>query len=162
MLHSDCAKSTFIFRLVQRNLIVLAHNALIIPVVFVLFSVPLSWKMLWFIPGFLLVAGNVFWIAFCLAIICARYRDVPQIISSAMQLVFFVTPIMYMPEQLSDRIQVIEWNPFANLLQLMTSPLLGEQPTLWHYQYCLVLFLVGVIFSLWFVAKYSKRVVYWL
>ena len=55
------------------------------------------------------------------SILCARFRDVPQIVSSIMQVVLLlVTPVMYLPKQLAHRsVNFLKWNPFANLLEVV-------------------------------------------
>jgi ABC-type polysaccharide/polyol phosphate export permease len=40
--------------------------------------------------GLPLVIVNGLWFGFFLAIVCARFRDVPQIVTSIMQVVFFI------------------------------------------------------------------------
>jgi lipopolysaccharide transport system permease protein len=156
-------RSMFIFRLLYRNAIVFAHNVLIIPAVFVFFNIVPNWNLLWFVPGALLVVLNCFCVGLVLAIICARYRDLPQIVSSVMQIVFFVTPVMFRPAQLPDWAGAIfRWNPFANLLEIVREPMLGRMPSGWAVGYCAVtLMLAGLIASV-FTRNYGPRVVYWL
>ena len=108
-------RSLFSFRVIARNLIVAAHNVVIIPVVFFLFDVGINANIFWLAAGLVLLVVNAFWVAYLLSIICARYRDVPQIVCSIMQVVFFITPVMYLPAQLAQRgVSVLKWNPFAN------------------------------------------------
>ena len=77
------------------------HNVLIIPIVFAIYHVGVNANILWLAVGLLLVIANGFWFGFFLAIVCARFRDVPQIMTSIMQVVFFITPVMFTPAQLS-------------------------------------------------------------
>jgi homopolymeric O-antigen transport system permease protein len=162
ILHISIAKSTFMFRMIYRNLLVLCHNVLIIPLVFVVFQVGINWNILWLIPGFFLVALNCFWIGYCAAIICARYRDVPQIIASLMQIMFFVTPIMFKPGQLGEHSYILYANPLASFLEVLRNPILGEPPSALALAICVALLVVGSLIMLAFAGKYSQRVVYWL
>lgn len=162
ILHISVAKSTFILRMIYRNILVLAHNILILPVVFVIFWVGLNWNILWLIPGLILVILNCFWIGYCLAIICARYRDVPQIIASVMQIMFFVTPIMFKPSQLGEHADILLANPLADFLEVLRDPILGTAPSMSAFAVCIGLLVFGWLMMLPFVGRYSQRVVYWL
>jgi len=156
-------RSTFVFRLIYRNIIVFLHNLLIVPIVFLLFHVKITWSILWFVPGALLVTLNCFCVAVVLAIVCARYRDLPQIVSSVMQVVFFVTPVMFRPSQLpGEASAIIRWNPFANLLEIVRDPLLGHMPSLWAISYCAVTLIISGLIASVFTRRYGPRVVYWL
>jgi lipopolysaccharide transport system permease protein len=106
---------------------------------------------------------NGFWVGYLLAIICARFRDVPQIVSSIMQLVFFITPIMYLPEQLGQRgIGVLKWNPFAIILEVVRNPLLGEAPSRWALVSSFAMAAIGFSLLVPIVGRYATRVIYWL
>src|SRR5581483_8411995 len=52
ILHVSIARSAFIFRMIYRNLLVLLHNVLIIPLVFLTFQIGINWNILWLIPDF--------------------------------------------------------------------------------------------------------------
>ena len=97
MRYTYLPRSAFVFRLLCRNLAISAHNVLIIIGVFIYFGVSINWNILWLIPGLALVILNCFWGAFVLGIVCTRYRDVPQIVASVVQIAFFVTPVMFLP-----------------------------------------------------------------
>jgi lipopolysaccharide transport system permease protein len=52
-----------------------------------------------------------------LATINVFYRDVQQALSIALQFAFWLTPIVYVPEMLSARIQsILSWNPMWPLI----------------------------------------------
>lgn len=163
MKYTYTPRSTFIFRLLYRNAIVFAHNVLIIPVVFVIFAVAPSWNTLWVVPGALLVVLNCFCVGLVLAIVCARYRDLPQIVSSVMQIVFFVTPVMFRPVQLPAVAgPIVRLNPFANLLEVVRDPMLGHMPSAWALGYCALALAVSAFTAAYFTRNYGPRVVYWL
>ena len=60
---------------------------------------------------------------------CSRFRDVPPIVGSVMQIAFFVTPIVWRPEQLGARGWWLPYNPFDALLEMVRQPLLGHEAT---------------------------------
>ncbi len=156
-------RSLFTFRVIARNLIVAAHNVVIIPLVFFWFDVGINANILWLVVGLALFVANAFWVAYFLSVICARYRDVPQIVTSVMQVVFFVTPVMYLPAQLVHRgVGVLKWNPFANVLEVVRDPILGMAPSGWALGSCAIMAIVGLAVVVPFAGRYAPRVVYWM
>jgi ABC-type polysaccharide/polyol phosphate export permease len=83
-------RSLLVFRVMARTFVVAAHNIVIIPIVFAFFHVGVNANILWLALGISLIIVNAFWFGFFLAIVCARFRDVPQIVTSIMQVVFFI------------------------------------------------------------------------
>ena len=156
-------KSTFIMRVMVRNLMAFAHNVLIIPVVFILFLYPPSLVAFLAIPGLLLVLTGVFMASISLALLCTRFRDMPQIVNNLLQLAFFVTPIMWHVEQLGPNAFYIDvFNPFAAFLRVIAEPLLGRVPALQTYLSVLVTLGVLTLIAWPVFAKFRARIVYWL
>lgn len=161
--HVFLPRSLLIFRVMARTLVVAGHNILIIPIVFAVYHVGLNANILWLAIGFPVVIANGFWFGFVLAIVCARFRDVPQIVTSIMQIVFFITPVMFTPAQLSHRgISALKWNPFASLLEVLTAPLLGARPSDFALISCVVMAAIGFLVVIPFAGRYAPRAVYWL
>ncbi len=122
-----------VLRCVARNVIVLAHNLVVPIVVFALFD---SWpgaRAVLALPGLALWFLDGIAACFLLGSICARFRDVPPIIGSIMQIAFYITPIVWKPAQLGRHGWWLPLNPFYTLLELVRGPLLGGLPgwTLW-------------------------------
>ena len=82
-----------------------------------IFFVPIGWPGWLFIPGVCLIALNGLWMMLLLGTLCARFRDLPQIISSFVQVVFFMTPVIGRA--------AMNFNPFAALLAVARDPLIG-------------------------------------
>ena len=161
--HISLPRSLFAYRVLARNLIIAGHNILIIPIVFIIFHVGITANILWLAVGLALVSINGFWIGYFLSIVCARFRDIPQIVASIMQVVFFVTPVMFLPSQLAKRgISVVKWNPFANLLEVVRDPILGAVPSAWALGSCAAMALVGFLVLIPFAGRYAPRVIYWV
>lgn len=159
---TDLPKFTYILRTLVRSLIVFAHNLVIIPILFLICWTPIGWPILLFIPGLILALLNLAWIAYFLAIMSARFRDVPQIIQSVVQIAFFITPVVFRPNQLPPDHPIIVLNPFASLLSVFRDPLLSQVPSFTTYASVLVMLIVGWTVTLNFASRYSHRVVYWL
>ncbi|ALM85285.1 ABC transporter permease [Bordetella sp. N] len=153
-----------IFRMIWRNLIILAHNIVIFPLVLLAVQKPVGWVALMSIPGLLLVVLNLIWGAILLATICSRYRDITQIVTSALQIVFYLTPIMWLPHLLPARAStyIVDSNPFYHLLELVRAPLLGELPSAENWWVSAAMCVVGWVITLAFYGRYRRRVVYWV
>ena len=156
-------KTIFVIRLLVRNLIVLAHNIVIVPLAFILFLRPPSPLVIMAIPGLCIVVACLFLITLMLGVLATRFRDLPQIISNVLQLLFFVTPVMWRADQMSpERQQIITLNPFAALLQIVADPILGTYPTATAYGVSLVFLVVLALLALPLFARFRARIVYWL
>ena len=153
-----------ILRMIWRNMLILGHNIVIFPLVLLVVGKSLSLMAFICIPGFLLVVANLAWIALIVGVLCARYRDLPQIVGSIMQIIFYLTPIMWMPSLLPQRagLYLLDLNPAYHLLEIVRSPLLGQLPTVTNWEVSLALALIGWIMALVVYGRYKRRIPYWL
>lgn len=155
--------SVHIYRLMAKNLVVLVHNALIIVVVLI-FLPPAKWHNLWLFPlGLLLVLGNLFGIALLLALLSARFRDIPQLVSNIVQLAFFLSPIIWKADMLKPEHQfVADLNPLYHFMEVIRAPLVGSPIHINSWLMVLgLLVLINVISFLVF-ARFRARVPYWI
>jgi lipopolysaccharide transport system permease protein len=115
-------------RSVIRNTIILAHNAIVVIALYIIMGRPVSLYALWAIPGLLVWWLDAIAISLLLGAVCARFRDIPQIVASIMQIAFFLTPVMWYPDILQGHpgaFMLIRFNPFFYLLEAVRAPLLG-------------------------------------
>lgn len=156
-------KSMFIFRMLIRNTMVFAHNLVLVPIVMALFGITPTWATLLFIPAFLLTLANGVWIAMILGPLCTRFRDLPPIVASVVQIAFFASPVMWFRSQLGDHNQVwVMWNPFAVFLELLREPLLGRVPGAHWWLLALAITAVGFAVGIAFFARFRARITYYL
>jgi ABC-type polysaccharide/polyol phosphate export systems, permease component len=96
--------------------------------------------------------------------LCARYHDLAQIVTSVLQVAFYLTPIIWMPSLLPDRMSAtfLHLNPFYHLLEIIRAPLLGAVPSLTSWLVVLIISIVGWGFTLLVFSRLRHRVVYWL
>lgn len=151
-------------RMLWRNILIFTHSIMIFPLVLLAVDKPLSWIALVSIPGFLLTAINMTWIALILGVSCARYRDLPEIVGSILQIFFYLTPIMWMPHLLPARagIYLLDLNPVYHLLEIVRSPLLGKLPTMTNWTVSVSMALAGWVLALIIFGHYKRRIVFWL
>lgn len=158
----DLPLSMFPLRVVWRNLIIFLHNAVIYVVVVLVFDVTLSWSLPLVIPGLLLLLANAIWSATLLGILSARFRDLPQIVSSFLQVAFFITPIIWMPEAIPNRPLLVEGNPFYHFIELIRAPMLGHTPTLMNWSVVLAITFGGWAGTFLFYRRFHSRIAYWV
>ena len=157
--------SLYIHRIVTRNLIIFFHNIIVMIPIYLIFhaSVKINFHTLLLIPGLMLTYIDAMIYGLILAIICARFRDMGQIIKSLVQVIFFLTPVMWSIDILSPSKQIfIKLNPFYSLLELIRAPLLGTSPTLFNFVCVLFISLIGLLICLKLFLPYRSRIIYWL
>jgi lipopolysaccharide transport system permease protein len=151
-----------LFQVIWRNIIVFAHSFPIFAVVLFYLGPSFSPVMLLAIPGFILVVLNIVWIGLAVAILCARYRDVAPIIASVLQLVFFLTPVMWDYRQQRVDPLFVALNPFAAYIELVRSPLLERVPDAAFVLCALATLLVGTSVAAVLFVRARQRIVYWV
>ncbi|MBR0672671.1 ABC transporter permease [Neoroseomonas soli] len=112
-------------RVVFRNAVVAAHNLPLIAVVFALYGVAPGWGALLAIPGLILFAVAAFAASILLGMLCARFRDIPPIVGSVMQLAFFISPVIWKPDMVGHWEPLLPLNPFFALMETVRDPLIG-------------------------------------
>lgn len=157
-----CPLTVFLIQTIFRNLIVGAHNATI----YLLIAVPLGVFpgpsiLLWPL-GLSLVLICLGWIALVVAVVSARYRDVPLITQNILNILFWFTPLMYFPEQLGQRRYLADYNPFTHMIALVREPLLGSVPSLNDWLIVIAIAVTGWLGTFLFFARFRARIVYWL
>jgi ABC-2 type transport system permease protein/lipopolysaccharide transport system permease protein len=150
------------WRTVYRNLIILAHNMVIVPFVLVIFGVPVGWSVVIIVPALAVLTVNGLWISVLLGMISARYRDVPPIVMSLVQVIFFVTPIFWPPEALGVWMQALPLNPLFAAIDVIRAPLLGQAPLTYSWPVLLVVTVLGSLGTFALFAKFRSRVTYWI
>jgi ABC-2 type transport system permease protein len=151
-----------ILRVIWKNLIVFAHNMIIyILVMLIYLRIP---GMAFFLAplGLALIALNGVACGMILGVLSARFRDVPQIIINAVQLAFFITPVLWKPENLKTKILVVELNPLYYLIELVRKPLLGETPPLSLWAIAIGFTVINLIVGFSLFTRFRGRISYWL
>ncbi len=153
---------TFLFRTVTRNLIVLAHQLVVIVGVLAWFGLLGRMEPLYALAGFALATLNIVWMALVVGVISTRFRDVPQIVGAVLQVLLFMTPVFWRPEAISTHRFVLSANPLYHMLEITRRPLMGEVAPANAWYACAGLAVVGWIATLLLFAVTRRRVVHYL
>lgn len=149
-------------RVLAKNLMMLGHNFLV--VIVTLFFLPPERidVTLLAVIGLFLVVVNLFWIGLLLAIVCARFRDIPQIVGGIVQVAFFLTPIVWKADMLGENRHVADWNFLYHLIEVVRTPLLGQFPSQLSWWVVSVGAVMGTVAALVFFSRFRSRIAYWL
>ncbi|MDQ2583208.1 galactan export ABC transporter permease subunit Wzm/RfbD [Saccharothrix yanglingensis] len=184
--HLPAPITVHVLRMVWRQVLFLAHNLIVYVIVVTIFfptlvepyqmegdpvtQPGLSWMALMAIPGFVLVVVNAVWMALLFGIISTRFRDIPPVISSFINLVFFMTPIVWhvgVLNKVTDgegswRTLIAELNPIFHFVEIVRAPMLGHAQDWHHWVVVGAITVVGWTLALVAMRNYRARVSYWV
>ncbi|MFT8717365.1 ABC transporter permease [Gluconobacter potus] len=149
-------------RVVVRNAIVFAHNIVVPLGVFALYHLWPGMDALLAIPALVLWGLDGFAACMLFGSLCARFRDVAPIIGALLQIVFYVTPVIWMPQQLGPRAAYLLYNPFYPLLEIVREPLLGHVPSLQIWGIALATSVVFWLIAVRSFIRVRSRLVFWI
>lgn len=149
-------------QLLLRHLVTFAHNLVVVVIVFLIYPPDLGWNMLLAVPGLLLVSFTLLGIIELVGFFGARFRDLEPLLGAVMQPLFFVTPVIFRPEQLGESHLILALNPFAYWLSLIRDPLMGATPTAatWLVSALMAVVIWGA--ALVMMARKRVRLAYWV
>jgi ABC-type polysaccharide/polyol phosphate export permease len=154
---------TFVWRTVLRNVINLGHHLVIVLAVLVYFG---SWRHANFLGaalGLAFLVINAAWLSTLAAIASARFRDIPQIVTSVMQFAIFMTPVFWTPDRIrSAHPAVLDLNPFYHLLEAVRAPLMGAEVAPHTYAFLAAMAAGGWIAAFCVFARTRRRIVHYL
>ncbi len=192
--HLPAPLTVYALRTVWRQIIMFAHNLIVYVLVIAIFFGGLDhkyalatgvcepnstaichpgfgWYTLSAIPAFGLLALNAGWVILFLGVISTRFRDFPQLISSIIQLMFYMTPIVWPIDQLyaGGGRETVSWalpyvylNPFYHVVQIIRAPLIGQAVSIWSWVVVTGITIVGWALALFVMRNYRSRVSYWV
>jgi lipopolysaccharide transport system permease protein len=156
-------KSVFPARVVLRCFFNFCHDIVIVLVVLLIYRTAADRGIALIIPGLLLLALNGLWVALLMGMLCTRFRDLPPIVASVIQVAFFVTPVIWVPSSLSGHAAVLlGFNPFAVFLSLVRDPLMGQAIPLSRWFVAFAITAAGWTVAFLAFARFRARITYWL
>jgi ABC-type polysaccharide/polyol phosphate export permease len=154
--------SQYLYRMVARNVIIFGFNMIIYVLVLFLFPPGTSSNYFLFIPGFILFLLNTVWASLSFGILSARYRDVPQIVASVLQILFIITPVFWSVETLPNRPELVTYNPAYHLLEVVRRPLLAESPSALSWAVAATTAVLGWAATIALFRRAYSRIAYWV
>ncbi len=166
--HLPAPISIHVYRLVWRQTLFFLHNLIVYAVMLVVFPQPLLWTDLAALPAFALLVLNGAWVALLIGIVSTRFRDLPPVTQSVVQLLFFLTPIVWIYEDLvanpnvAQRARIVEFNPIFHFVEILRRPMLGMDQHLHNWIVVGAITVVGWTLTLLVMRRYRGRVAYWV
>lgn len=154
--------SLYIYQVIWKNILIFLHNLVIYAIILMFVRVPIGWNVMLSLVGFVLIVTNALWICVILGGLSARFRDVPPIVSSVMQVAFFLTPVFWTPGSLPSREVFVHLNPFYYLIDIVRMPLLGQTPPWSMWLVLAGMNLASAVVAMVFFARYRARIAYWV
>ncbi len=152
----------YIFKFLVRNLMILGHNFAVYLLVVCFFKLNPGWKVLIALPGLALLLLNLYWICMLVALVSTRYRDLVSIVNNAVQILFFVTPISWMPKLLGEDSIIVKFNPMVYFLDVVRLPLLGYYPSSLAWIVNISLGIFGLSMSILIFNAVRYRIPFWV
>ncbi len=152
----------FIFRMINRNLLIFFHNFIVYLLVVIFFEVHVNLAVLWAIPGLVLVTANLAGLSVILSLLGTRFRDLPPIITAMTTIIFFISPINWQSKLIGENSLIVRLNPVSYLLDLIRTPLLGAAPHSSSVWVCLTTMVIIWVLALWAFSAHRKKIPFWL
>ncbi|AKK07626.1 galactan export ABC transporter permease subunit Wzm/RfbD [Corynebacterium testudinoris] len=163
------ALSVHVYRLVWRQTIFLAHNLVIWVILMLIFPRDLGWEILLTLPAMALLILNGVWVAMFFGIVATRYRDVAPLLEALVQLLFYITPIVWTTQTLKEqggdvaqRALLAEINPLFHYLEIIRAPMIGQPIAAYHWWIVLACTAIGLVLALLAMKQWRFRVSYWV
>lgn len=155
--------SVYLYQAIWRNIIVAAHSIVIFFIVAFLFGLFPRPVYILAIPGLAVFFLNVIWMAGIAAILSTRFRDFPMIVTNVFTALFWLTPIVYEPNQLGGRMErLITLNPLYHIVEVFRAPLLLSVPSATNWVVAVATAAVGWLLLILLFARARMRIPYWL
>jgi ABC-type polysaccharide/polyol phosphate export permease len=154
--------SIHVYRAVCRNFLVTAHSFILVPIGIVAFSLPVGWRLLELVPAIALLALNGVWATTVLALLSTRFRDVPPLMMSFLQVLFFVTPVMWPADALGDWRPIGTLNPLFAAIDVIRAPILGVPTVDTSWPLLLAATALGCTLAFALFARFRSRIAYWI
>lgn len=168
--HLPAPLSVHVYRLVWYQLLLFGHNLVVWVALMIVLQRPIGWEVLLAIPALALLLLNGVWFTLVIGIIATRFRDIPPLTGSIVQLAFFMTPIVWVYEdflnspnpEIAARARLAELNPFMHFLQIVRQPMIGDPVVGRYWVIAGAITVVGWTLALLVLRNYRARVSYWV
>lgn len=164
--HFNLPLSIYVYRSCCRNVLIFLHNLPIILCFIIYYKVEIDFKILLAIFGFFLISFLLINISIVISIVSSRFRDFPPLLTSLMQISFFITPVLWTSDTIILRFPDYKWildlNPFYHIIEIIRSPLMGNSSSITSWLAVLICSICSLLLSNYLMRKYRYSVIYWI
>jgi lipopolysaccharide transport system permease protein len=130
----------------------------------VIYRVPVGPGTLLAIPGLLMLMTTSLLLITIFAHLNTRFRDVAHMASVGMQVLFYVTPVIYPAALLTERrhlTPVVEFNPLYHVIEVVRQPLLSASPASAQNYLAMLMIIAGLsVAAVTVIATNQRRIVF--
>jgi len=152
----------FPIQLILNNYFVFLHGVIVHVWVLALMGKPL-----WLLPLGLAMSVVVVMIVYptvaLIGILGARFRDLGPAIGSVMFMMFLFTPVIWERRALTeDRRWLVDFNPFAHMIEIVRAPFIGNMPATESVIVCMVLAVAATLAGELVFRRTSRQLPFWV
>ena len=154
-----------LLKLLTTNIIYYLHNFVVVVLVFIVLQLVPAFSALIVLLTVPLVLGNLLWICVIVALLGTRYADLDELLHSTLRLVFFVTPILWIPHQhvRGPYIEALLYlNPFYYFIEVIREPLLYGTIPWFEIGVLAIVLPIGWLAASYLYARTRDSVALWL
>ncbi len=152
----------FLLQVVLRNWMIFLLILLVMAASLYWKSTPWTPTMLWALPALGIYLVTSLWLAAILAPLCARYRDLYHTVQTGMRLIFFATPILWMPQSSGKLALISRLNPISHFVAIVRDPLMYNRVPWDSWMLILAMNAVGVIAGVAIYATTRRSLPHWV
>ena len=153
---------TFVAQNIARHMIALFLMSLISLAAIFIYKYEQSWVTLSIIPAIFVLILNSIWVHIVFGIISTRFRDFMHLVRSIMHVMFFLTPILYMPSQIGPKAAILNYNPFTHFLAIVREPIVNGRISELGWTVVIGITIAGWAAALVLLRTKLRNVVFWI
>lgn len=168
--------SLYVYRAITRHMFSFALTAIVVAAALAILTATghadpppgeepkwgVTWTAWLVIPATAAFVLNALWVKLFFGVVCTRYRDIGHLIQAVMRVMFFLSPIFWMPQQMGEQVMaILWWNPLAHFIWILRTPLMYGDPAIESWIFVGVVTLVGWCLAFAAFALYRRRIVFW-
>lgn len=152
----------FFLQAIYRNWLVFGLTLLVMAGALVWQQKHWTLTMLMAIPALVSYMVAPMWLAAIMAPLCVRYRDVYHAMQTVMRLLFFITPIIWMPGTTPALAKLARLNPVTHFIEIVRGPLIYNTVPWDSWAIVLAINVAGLAVGAWAYASTRNKIAYWL
>jgi len=155
--------SVFVYKLVFRNVFNLLLTGVALALALVYLGQPLSLQgFIWALPAVIIIIYTGIWISLLLGIVTARFRDLQHMVSTIMRFAFFLTPVIWVAEDVGTQSRLANFNPITHFIAIVREPLLDGRVIMSHWWIVGAISVIGSIVTFAVFARFRRNIIFWL
>lgn len=152
----------FILQAIFRNWLTFMLTMAVMAIALFWRTTPWSFTVLWVIPALAAYVLTSLWLVAMLAPLCVRHRDLHHAMQTIMRLVFFATPILWMPSTNAQLAAIAQWNPIAHFIAIARDPMMYNTVPMDSWAVVLAINLIGLPLGFYVYARTRSSLIFWL